>query len=206
MNALIGSLPSYLQLHIYEYDDTYKEMYKDVIVELLHYSMFNNRAIHALNHFYPSKYSLNRYGKITTEIRKSLHPSSIHERATKIQPSKLRNLQKDVAMMYKPHINEHNPSSRTDNGRSKRFVSIDDISPSDYRDFLSYRKYGNVGHYNEFREETCNIRDLIVLALILNGLPYRYNYGHCGLSPHRIKINAHLTQFHRDMYHDMMTI
>ena len=71
---------------------------------------------------------------------------------------------------------------------------------SDYRDYLSFKKYACVNHDYEFRtSEHCYDR-LMVLALILNGYPYTFEVRRWPV----LNINAHFTSFRKDMYRDCL--
>ena len=67
---IIKRLPSRLAQHVFSYDDTYPTLYRTVIVQLMYYNLFNLNTLSNLNKWRPTKYSLNKKGKITKGIKR----------------------------------------------------------------------------------------------------------------------------------------
>jgi len=180
---IIKRLPSQLAQHIFSYDDTYSSLYRTVIIQLMYYNLFNYNTISNLNRLRPTKYSLNKKGKVTNGIKQFIKDTNKH-----FDINQINVFIKELPNLY--------TILKTVPRGEKLFKPSYFVMYSDFRDYLSFKKYACVNHYFEFRNSEHGYDWLMVLALILNGYPYEFEVRRVPI----LNMNAHFTQFRNNMY------
>ena len=66
---IIKLLPSGLAQRVFSFDDTYHNVYRVVIAQLMYYQLFTWNTILNLNKYKTTQYSLNKKRKITCAIK-----------------------------------------------------------------------------------------------------------------------------------------
>jgi len=186
---IIKRLPLQLAQHVYSFDDTFSKLYRVVIIQLMYYNMFNLNTISNLNRLRPTQYSLNKKGKITNGIKQFIKDTN-----TKFDINEINIFRKELPNLYT--VLEKIPRGTGE----KLFNPSCFVMFSDYRDFLSFKKYACVNHYSEFRRSEDGYHMLMLLALILNGYPYKFEVRRWPV----LHINAHFTEFYKNMYRDYL--
>ena len=184
---IIKRLPSQLAQHVFSYDDTYSNLYRTVIIQLMYYNMFNLNTISNLNKWKPTKYSLNKKGKVTNAIKQFIKDTN-----KKFDINQINVFKKELPNLY-------TVLNKVPRGE-KLFKPSYFVMFSDYRDYLSFKKYACVNHFSEFRRNEDGYHMLMLLALILNGYPYKFEVRGWPI----LKINAHFTEFYNNMYRDSL--
>ena len=67
--VIVKRLPSRLAQYVYSYDDTFLKVYNYVIMELIHYNIYNINNIYHLNKL-STKYTLNKKGNTNTSYKR----------------------------------------------------------------------------------------------------------------------------------------
>lgn len=186
---IIKRLPSQLAQHIYSFDDTFSKLYRIVIIQLMYYNLFNFNTISNLNKWRPTQYSLNKKGKITNGIKQFIEDTNKH-----FDINQINVFRKELPNLYT--ILKTVPRGTGE----KLFNPSYFVMFSDFRDYLSFKKYTCVNHYFEFRTSEHGYDWLMVLALILNGYPYEFEVRRVPI----LTINAHFTKFRTNMYRDYL--
>ena len=184
---IIKRLPSQLAQYVFSFDDTYSNLYRVVIIQLMYYNLFNSNKISTLNKYQPTKHTLNKKGKITNSIKKFIQDTN-----DQFDINEINVFRKELPNLYTV-LKRLPPGTGEKLFNPSQFVMF-----CDYRDYLSYKKYSCVNHDFEFCGSNKNYlyNRLMILALILNGHPYKLIEARYS----NLSINAHFTKFRQHMY------
>jgi hypothetical protein len=110
-----------------------------------------------------SIFSLNKKGKVTNGIKQFIEDTNKH-----FDINQINVFRKELPNLYT--VQNTVPRGTGE----KLFNPSYFVMYSDYRDTLSFKKYECVNHYFEFCTSEHGYDWLMVLALILNGYPYKF--------------------------------
>ena len=179
---IIKRLPSNIAQYVFSFDDTYVNMYRIVVIQLMYYNWFNHEHISILNVYRSKFYTLNKKRKITNGIK-----TYIKRTNEQFDMDQINRFRREL-----PTLNMHRVPRHT---RFSCYLIV--VNIFEYCKFLSFQKYKCRSHHAEFGSSKYWYTNFIALALILNGYRYRVNYN--SRNP-ELSINVKFTQLFYDTH------
>ena len=179
---IIKRLPSNIAQYVFSFDDTYVNMYRIVVIQLMYYNWFNHEHISILNVYRSKFYTLNKKRKITNGIK-----TYIKRTNEQFDMDQINRFRQELPTLNMYRVPRHTKFS------CYRFV----CNIFEYGKFLSFQKYKCRSHHAEFGSSKYWYTNFMLLALILNGYRYRVNYN--SENP-EISINLKFTQSFYDTH------